>query len=370
MNDVMDRPLGEPVSADATRLGVIDCDIHPALRSVRDLLPFLSQRWQSHLMNYGSHVKQPLLFTTPYPRSAPSLARRDAWPPGGGPPGSDLAFMREQHLDPLDIRCGMLQVLDMGAFTQQNLEFGVAAATAINDWQLEVWAKPEPRLKASVVVTQENPQAAVAEIERRAADQHFVQVNVSPRGTEPLGRQRYWPIYEAAVAAGRPIGVHVGGYGGHAPTGSGYPSYYTEEHHSNAHTMQAQLTSLIIEGVPERFPTLKFVFIEGGFGWVPAVAWRLDKHWPHFRDEVPHVRRPPSEYVRESFWFTTQPIEEPDNPRNLRAVMDWIGWDKILFSSDYPHWDFDDPRTAIKCPMSEAERAAVMRGNAQALYRL
>jgi len=255
-------------------------------------------------------------------------------------------------------------------FAQQNLEFGAAAATAINDWQLEVWARPEPRLKASVVVTQENPVAAIAEIERRASDRRFAQVNVSPRGTEPLGRQRYRPIYEAAVAAGLPIGVHVGGYGGHAPTGSGWPSYYSEEHHSNAHTMQAQLTSLIIEGVPERFPTLKFIFIEGGFGWVPAMAWRLDKHWPHFRDEVPHVRRPPSEYVREHFWFTTQPIEEPDNPHDLRAVMDWIGWDRILFSSDYPHWDFDDPRSAIKCQMSKAERAAVFRGNAQALYGL
>src|SRR5262249_20496270 len=217
MNDVLDHPLGDARPIDDAAIGVIDCDIHPAVRSVRDVLPFLSKRWQDHLLKFGSHVRQPLLFTTPYPRSAPSLARRDAWPPSGGPPGSDLAFMREQHLDPLDVRCGILQVLDMGAFAQQNLDFAAAAATAINDWQLEVWAKPEPRLKASVVVNQENPQAAVAEIERRATDKHFVQVNISPRANEPLGRQRYWPIYEAAVAAGLPVGIHVGGHGRPAP---------------------------------------------------------------------------------------------------------------------------------------------------------
>jgi len=114
MNDVMDRSFGEPLTTDAVGTGVFDCDIHPALRSACDLLPFLSERWKAHLLNYGSHVKQPLLFTTPYPRSAPSLARRDAWPPAGGPPGSDLAFTREQHLDALDIRFGILQVLDMG----------------------------------------------------------------------------------------------------------------------------------------------------------------------------------------------------------------------------------------------------------------
>ena len=92
--------------------------------------------------------------------------------------------------------------------------------------------------------------------------------------------------------------------------------------------MAAALTSLVIEGVPERFPKLKFVFIEGGFGWVPAITWRMDKHWQRFRDEVPHVKRPPSEYVRERFWFTTQPIEEPDNARHLRTVIEWIGVDR------------------------------------------
>ena len=192
------------------------------------------------------------------------------------------------------------------------------------------------------MVGQDNTEAAVAEIERCAATGNYVQVNVSPRANEPLGRRRYWPIYEAAQAAGLPLGIHVGGYGGHAPTGGGWPSYYNEEHHSNAHSVAAQLTSLVIEGVPERFPKLKFVFIEGGFGWVPAITWRMDKHWQRFRDEVPHVKRPPSEYVREHFWFTTQPIEEPDNARHLRAVIEWIGVDRLLFSSDYPHWDYDD----------------------------
>jgi predicted TIM-barrel fold metal-dependent hydrolase len=197
-----------------------------------------------------------------------------------------------------------------------------------------------------------------------------VQINVCPRANEPLGRRRYWPIYAAAEAAGLPLGIHVGGYGGHAPTGSGWPSYYNEEHHSNAHSMAAQLTSLVIEGIPERFPKLKFVFIEGGFGWVPAITWRMDKHWQRFRDEVPHVKRPPSEYVRERFWFTTQPIEEPDNARHLRAVIEWIGIDRLLFSSDYPHWDYDDARFAFKTPLTDAERVKIFNTNARAVYKL
>jgi uncharacterized protein len=372
MADVLEHPHAPPASPGnaKSKFKVIDCDIHPSLKTRADLYPFLTKRWQRHLETYGGHLRTPFTSTTPYPRSSPLLARRDAWPPTGGPPGSDLAFLRQQHLDPINVEFGILQVLDLLVFSQQNQELGGALQRAINEWQIECWSKPEPRLKASIVVSQDNTEAAVAEIERCAATGKYVQVNVSPRANEPLGRRRYWPLYAAAAAANLPLGIHVGGYGGHAPTGGGWPSYYNEEHHSNAHSVAGQLTSLVVEGVPERFPQLKFVFIEGGFGWVPAVTWRMDKHWQRFRDEVPHVKRPPSEYVREHFWFTTQPIEEPENSHHLRTVIEWIGVDRLLFSSDYPHWDYDDARFAFKTPLSEAERAKIFHANARALYKL
>ena len=92
-----------------------------------------------------------------------------------------------------------------------------------------------------------------------------------------------------------------------------------------------------------RIPALRVVIVEAGFAWVPSVAWRLDRAWARMRDEVPHLTRPPSEYIRENMWFTTQPVDEPERPRDLRAIMDWIGWDRVLFATDYPHWDMDNP---------------------------
>src|SRR5262249_511282 len=68
-------------------------------------------------------------------------------------------------------------------------------------------------------------------------------------------------------------------------------------------------------------------------------------------------------------WYATQPIEEPEYPQHLRTVFDWIGWDRIVYSSDYPHWDYDDPRLAIKIAMSETERSAIFRRNAEQIYR-
>jgi uncharacterized protein len=370
MSDVIDRPLPEAEAPAKNRLRIIDCDVHPSLHARSDLNPFLSKRWQQHMKTFGDHLRTPYVGTTPYPRSSPLIARRDAWPPTGGPPGSDLAFMRKQHLDPLDIEFGILQVLDMFIFSQQNLEFGAAIQRAVNEWQLAHWTSREPRLKAAILVGQDDTEAAVAEIDRCAKIGQYVQINVCPRANEPLGRRRYWPIFARAQELDLPLGIHVGGYGGHAPTGGGWPSYYVEEHQSNAHSVAAQLSSLVIEGVPEHFPRLKIVFIEGGLGWIPATTWRMDQHFDRFRDEVPHLKRRPSEYVKEHFWFTTQPIDEPDEARHLRSLIEWVGVDRLLFSSDYPHWDFDDPRFAFKTPLSEAERAKIFNGNARALYKL
>ena len=52
--------------------------------------------------------------------------------------------------------------------------------------------------------------------------------------------------------------------------------------------------------------------------------------------------------MREHFWYTTQPVEEPEKPEHLADVIDWIGWDRLMFSTDYPHWDFDDPALRLQ----------------------
>src|SRR3984893_6095937 len=155
MSDVIDRPLVEQEATASSRLRIIDCDVHPSLHSRSDLNPFLSKRWQEHLKTYGDLLRTPYIGTTPYPRSSPLIAPRDAWPPTGGPPGSDLAFIRQLHLHPLYSEFGILQVPDLFIFSQQNLEFGAAIQRAINEWQLANWCSREPRLKDSILVGQD-----------------------------------------------------------------------------------------------------------------------------------------------------------------------------------------------------------------------
>jgi uncharacterized protein len=364
------RPGGSPVFKPGQKIPVIDCDIHPQVKSRDELMPFLSGQWQEYMKTWGGFYRQALADTLSHPRIAPDVARADAYPPDG-PPGSDLAFMREQHLDANNLEYGMLMPLNRGPGNQRNLDFGAALAHAVNEWQVACWTSKDARLRASIVIAQEDPEASVAEIKLRAGDRNFLQIMIPPRTLEPLGRKRYWPIYQAAVDYNLPVVLHVSGLNGFASTASGFPSYYIEEHHSNVQGMQSLITSLVFEGVFEWFPALRVVLVEGGIVWAQALRWRLDKHWHHFRAELPHIKRPPSEYISKHVWFTTQPLDEPERPEDLAAVFEDIGCDRIMFSTDYPHWDFDDPRFVLgKLGLKPDVMQKIFSGNARQLYDL
>ena len=349
-------------------LAIADGDIHPRPREMTDLYPYMSKRWAGHFASYGILPRHGYQKGPAYPKGTPDASRRDAWPPAGGRPGSSLSFMQTQHLDANNIELGILNAITPAPGSAQNLDFGAAVASAMNDWQVAEWTSKDKRLKASIVVAYEDAQASAAEIDRLAGNPNFVQVLLMSRTAEPLGQRRYWPIYEAAVRANLPIGIHAFGYGGYPVTGGGWPSYYIEEMSGHAQCCQALLSSMIIEGVFERFPTLKVVLIESGFAWLPSLSWRLDKHWKTLKSETPHLKRLPSEYIRDHIWLTTQPMEEPERRRHLTDIIDWIGWDKLIFATDYPHWDFDDPVHALPIRPTDAQRQALFRGNARALY--
>ena len=162
-----------------------------------------------------------------------------------------------------------------------------------------------------------------------------------------MGDRHYYPIY-AAAAHGLPIALHpnsVDAIYKKAPSlAGGVPTYYVEWHAALTQVFQANVISLVCHGVFERFPGLKVVIAEGGIAWLPDVMWRLDKNWEALRDDVPWVKRLPSEYILDHVRFTTQPFLEPRKREHLHAMLDMVDAERtLLFSSDYPHWDFDDP---------------------------
>ena len=304
----------------------------------------------------------------PYPKAQPNASRRDAYPPEGGPQGSSLSFMQQQHLDPNNVALGVLCPLQTGQGIR-NQDLSAALATAINDWQIAEWTGKDSRLKGSVVVANEDGPAAAAEIRKRAGDKNFVQVLLLSRNVEPLGpaplladlsRRRRKPACRSASMRSASAAIRSPRRAGRAITSRRWSAIRS----ASRPRWPASCWRACSSGIPK----LKMVMIEAGFGWAPSLSWRLDKSWQRLRSEVPHLKRPPSEYIRDHIFWTTQPMEDPERRDHLFDVIDWVGWDKLLFATDYPHWDYDEPSRVLPPGVSDANREAFYLGNARKLY--
>ena len=109
----------------------------------------------------------------------------------------------------------------------------------------------------------------------------------------------------------------------------------------------------------------------GDVRWAAALHWSLDAAWELMREDHPRSQRKPSEYVDEHVWFTTQPVEEPEDPQHLVHAIEQARLSgRLLFATDYPHWDFDSPKQALPRALGPELRRAIPCENALALYGL
>jgi len=342
--------------------GAIDCDIHPSVPSVEALMPYLEDHWREQVIIRGIDE----LNTISYPLNSPLTCRAD-WRPKQGRAASTIEMVRAQALDPFGTSIAIANCL-YGVQLLFSEDMAAAFARAVNDWMAKEWLDRDPRLRASIVVPIQNAEMAVDEIERCAQDKRFVQVLLLVMGDTPLGRRHHWPIYAAAERHGLAVGVHAGSAYHNPPTPVGWPSYYTEDYVGQAQAFQTQLTSLICEGVFNKFPNLKVVLLESGFTWLPAHLWRLTKYWRGLRMEIPWVDRAPMDIVRSNVRLSLQPVDGPPDRESLLRIMDHMQSDELLlFSTDYPHYQFDGTAAIPEGLPAELVRK-IMVDNPRATY--
>ncbi|MDX6627399.1 MAG: uncharacterized protein QOE56_2388 [Solirubrobacterales bacterium] len=352
---------------------LIDCDVHPTFRNgIQDIGPYLTPDWKQRF-GIGDeveidHLGNPRASLVDIPRSPfyhpiTGALRQDAFGPDGAPPCTDPQFTAQHHLDAHEVDRAVLlggNVLTLGAFVEPNL--AAVLASAHNDWLEETWLEADPRYRGAAVVAPQDPARAVAEIHRVAERSNSWVAVWLPLMRPLMGEEHYYPIYEAAAAHGMPIVLHLAGAEGtfqNAPTlAGGTPSTYFEFKSMYPSVYMNNMISLVLRGVFERFPSLRVGFIECGIGWLPEALWRMDTNWKALRDEAPWVKRLPSEYVFENVRFASQPFVEPPNNKQIRDFCEMIHVEKtLMFASDYPHYDFDDPMRTLALVPKEARRA-------------
>src|SRR5919197_181325 len=217
--------LGEPV---------IDCDIHATVPSIEALFPYLSEHWREYIRT-SAFNKGPV--DSAYPPHAPTSVMPGLQGSNGSPPGTSLAEIQQDVLEPWGVEVGILNC----AYAVDSLhhpDTAAAMASAVNDWLIAEWLDHEPRLRASVVVPTRVPEMAAREIDRVGDHPGFVQILLPVRSEAPYGHRRYLPIFEAAVRHTRAVSLQFGGSPGNPPTGSGWPSNYIEEYVGMAKVFQ------------------------------------------------------------------------------------------------------------------------------------
>ena len=359
-----------------TRITSVDCDVHPHFKDgLESLRPYLPLPWRRRLL--GGHAPDVYASRFTVPRNdlyinTVGAMRRDSFPDDHSLPASDPAVTAEQLLDGHQVDRAILlggNVLGLGALPDGDAAAVLAAAH--NDWLTEHWLEFDPRFRGAVTVAPQDPHQAAREIDRVGDRPGVVAVHL-PLANVLMGERHYHPIYAAAADHGLPVSIHPNSVDGifqrAAPLAGGIPTYYVEWHTALTQIFQSNLISLICHGTFETFPGLRVVITEGGFAWLPDVLWRLDKDWESLRDEIPWVKRRPSEYAFDHVRLTTQPFVEPTDRDDLAAVLRMVEAHRtLLFSSDYPHWDFDNPLRALHAvPRDTASR--IKAGNALELY--
>jgi predicted TIM-barrel fold metal-dependent hydrolase len=351
---------------------IIDCDVHQRLKSERDLFPYLPRSYQQDIIEFGLRLST--TGSGGFLNGGDRGYRADSWPDDGTIAGCELDMLQQQLLDEYNVEYAILTGQDLlPVSTLPDPNYAAALASAYNDWLIEHWLDKDSRLRGLACIATQNPKKAAQEIERAAKHPGIVGVIVANGARFPYGQTFYDPIWEACHGLNLPFVLHVGaeGYGSNGqPSPAGYPSYYAEIRQVRAPGYQAHIASMVFEGLFERYPNTRVVFVEGGYIWLPTYLWRLDSDWRALRNQTPWVKRAPSEYVFEHCRFTTQPMETGEGPESLLQVFEWAHAEEtLMFASDYPHWDFDSPEKSLP-RLPEPMRTRVFAETARETFRL
>ena len=257
-------------------------------------------------------------------------------------------------------------------FHVQDAEYQREIIRVYNDWISEFCSAAPDRLLGSALLPMRGPvEWAVEEAERIAGMKGIRTILIPAEVERSYARADYNPMWDALQDIGLPVSTHSG-------TGTGEAIFAKIERLGTGlgvtdnkvlQPMRA-MADLIWGAVPQRYPQLRFVVVEGGIGWVASLLGFMDHWWNDHRHWMePQLDEAPSTYFKRQFWATF----EDDRAGILTREL--VGVDRLMWGSDYPHTEGTFPYSQEQIMrdfmgVPEAEVYQMVTGNAARLYGL
>jgi uncharacterized protein len=254
---------------------------------------------------------------------------------GGFEPKARLEVLDSEGIDAV-LLFPTLSAVPIAAIPDES--FAVALARGYNNWLTEFCQAAPTRLHGVAQIPLLHLDAAIAETTRAVLELQMKMIFLRPNPY--AGRAWTDPAYDSFWACVQDLGVPLAFHEGTFPRGmltagiDRFDNFFFQHIISHPFEQQLACLSLIAGGVLERFPRLRVAFMESGTGWLPYWLHRIDEHYETLGWMVPEITMPPSNYFRRQCFVST----EPGDP-HVAAVAESIGSDRILFASDFPHYD-------------------------------
>jgi uncharacterized protein len=257
-------------------------------------------------------------------------------------------------------------MLFLGMHPQPRME--VELANAYNHWLIERLLPSEPGMLALAVLPYNTPEEACRTVETFGKCDGVIGFSITSTRYKPVQSNEYARLYRMIEETGKPLAFHAGYHWQD-------PSLATIDTFLGMHSLgfvwcnMVHMTNWVLGGMPERFPGLKTLWIESGLAWIPFLMQRLDDQFLMRQSEAPLLKRMPSDYMRENCWYSSQPMEKT-NLKGLECTLNMINAEnQLLFSSDWPHFDFDTPGVIYDIPfLSEQAKRNILGLNACRLF--
>ena len=291
---------------------------------------------------------------------------------------SERGWSAEVQLEAMDVEGIDVAVLyptrGLNVLSEPHMEprFAGALARAYNNWLYDFCKKNPKRLLGAGMISPFDIHQAVNEVQRCVNELGFRAVFMRSN----ILNDRNWfddyyePLWQVLEESAVPVGFHESSSSGGRQTGDCFePNFMLRRAVAQPMEQMLGVASLCLGGVLARHPQLRVAFLEANCTWLPWLLWRLDEGWEREGDIwAKDLTMKPSDYFKRQVFVSVEPDEA-----GVKYVIDYIGSDRLVFSTDYPHGDSKYPHAVesfLELNIGDDAKRKILWDNCAEFYKV